>query len=411
MKRSRAATRRLLRPLGPTWDVWDLPEAGAASPAFPTTSAHTHVIVPPAESNSDLLAMPARLVVSAALWVPTVQGNELADAVRLELELSGLPAPKAGASSISLRTIGEENGRSLVAASLFPADLPAAYAGLNYRHFEASPLLLSLPVNAATVWREGDDIVVCVTRGPVVAVWETMHADASDSELSLWLRLFLTQLQAEAVVPQWLDWHDPGGEMRERDIVLPDGALWATSHNDFLRPSWPEKTADWQPPSTVQGIDRSQRAKKIRQLIYASAAAYLTLLLAAFATIGVMKIRAAMMASERDRLAAEVSTFAPVSRSWQLVAATVEPGQYPLEILLQLVTNMPDSGIRLTTLTMNDGEVLVEGEATSVTLASRFFESVESADDLRHIVWEMPPPSLLPNSTARFQMRGSIRTL
>ena len=131
MKRSRAATRRLLRPLGPTWDVWDLPEAGAASAAFPTTSAHTHVIVPPAESNSDLLAMPARLVVSAALWVPTVQGNELADAVRLELELSGLPAPKAGASSISLRTIGEENGRSLVAASLFPTDLPAAHTGLN----------------------------------------------------------------------------------------------------------------------------------------------------------------------------------------------------------------------------------------------------------------------------------------
>ncbi len=411
MKRSRIATRRLLRPLGSIWEAWHLPAAAAADLASLTDPVHTQVIEQPAESNIDLLAIPARLVVSAALWVPTVQGDELADAVRLELELSGLPAPKAGASSISQRTIGEENGRSLVAASLFPADLPAAFSGLNYRHFEASPLMLNLPANAATVWREGEDIVICVTRGPLVAVWETMHADASDSELSLWIRLFLTQLQAEDVVPRSLDLHDPSGEMQQRNISLPDGARWATSRVETLRPIWPRNATDWQPPATLQVIDRSQRAKKIRQLIYASAAAYLTLVLAAFATIGVMKFRAAMRVSERDRLAAEVSAFAPVSRSWQLVASTVEPEQYPLEILLQLVKNMPDSGIRLTTLTINDGEILVEGEATSAILASRFFESVESADDLWHIAWEMPPPSLLPNSTARFQMRGVTSAL
>lgn len=407
MKRHREPPRSLVRQTGSTWEIWNLPESGV----IPSSSSSTLPVPPAANSEHDILAVPARLVVSAALWVPTVEAAELDDAVRLELELSGLPAPKSGTSSICLRTIAEENGRSLVTASVFPTDLPASLSGLNYRHFEATPHLLELPPNAATFWREEEDLVLCITRGSDVAIWETMHADASDTEISLWIQLMTTQLQAEAVIPRWLEWHDPNGVLTGRNILLPSGSTWIKSDVMLLRPRWPSKLAVWQPPSALQVIDKTLRAKKIRQLVYASAAAYLTLLIIALGYIGIMKFQAMQAGNERDRLAAEVDTFAPVSRAWQLVSSTVETEQYPLEILHYLVANMPESGIRLTSLSMTDNEVLVEGEAASVTLASRFFASIEDDKDFVHVKWEMPPPSLLPNSTARFQMRGTIRSL
>lgn len=407
MKRPRDGFQRIVRPMGPAWEVWQIPDH--APP--PTEPASSHAVPPSAQQNEDVLAMPARLVVSAAIWVPAVEPSELDAAVRLELELSGLAAPKASASSIFFRTIAEENSRTLVAASLFPADLPDSLIGLNFRHFEASPHLLNLPENAATLWREAEDLVLCFTRGASAIVWETIHADASDHEISLWMRLLATQLQAEGVISPWFEWNDPTNVLNDRDIPPPQGGTWNTIRTTHLAPKLPAQRSAWQPPSTLQVIDQSQRKQKVRQLLYATLAAYLALVFIALGYIGFMKVRAAMMASERDRLGAEVEQFAPVSKAWQLVSPTVESEQFPLEILLQLVTNMPDSGIRLTTLNMSENEVLVEGEASSVTLASHFFDSIESDEDFRHVTWEMPPPSLLPNSTARFQMRGTIRTL
>jgi len=407
MKRARIGFQRLVRPMGAGWEVWNLPDQSESLPE----NASTHPGTPAAQDESDLLAIPARSVVSAALWVPTVEASELDEAVRLELELSGLPAPKAVSSSISLRTITEEDGRTLVACSLFPTEMPDTLGGLGFRHFEASPHLVKLPENAATIWREGDDLVLCLTRGKSVVVWETLHADASDQEVCLWLRLATTQLQAERVIPRWLEWHDPAEVLAGRDIPIAQGGKWSTARGEFLTPKLPEQRSAWQPPSTLQVIDQSQKKRKFRQLAFASLAAYLLLIFVAIGYIGFMKVQAALLESERDALAAEVETFAPVSRAWQLVAPTVEAEQFPLEILLQLVTNMPDSGIRLTTLTMNDNEVLVEGEAASVTLASNFFDSIENDEDFQYVTWEMPPPSLLPNNTARFQMRGTIRGL
>jgi len=407
MKRAKIASQRVVRPISAQWEVWDLPEGGEQPP----TNGSTHPVPPVALDESDLLAIPARLVVSAALWVPTVEAAELDESVRLELELSGLPAPKAVSSSITLRTVVEENGRTLVACSLFPTDLSDALAGLRFRRFEASPHLLKLPENAATIWREGDDLVLCFTRGAAVVVWETIHADASDLEIALWLRLTTTQLQAEGVIPRWLEWHDPNEVLANREIPVPQGGKWVTTRGEIVNPKLPGQLATWQPPSTLQVIDQSRKKQKIRQFVYVSLGAYLALIVFAIGYIGFMKIQASIMESESDQLAATVETFAPVSEAWQLVSSTVETEQFPLEILLQLVTNMPESGIRLTALTMNDNEVLVEGEAASATLASNFFDSIERDDDFQYVAWEMPPPSLLPNSTARFQMRGTILSL
>lgn len=378
---------------------------GGPTPMSPERST---VTPPDATADTDVLALPARVVVSAALWVPTTDATELTEAARMELELGGLLTAKASESSVNLRPIAEENDRTLVAAAIFPTDLPAGLAGLKFRHFDASPLLVRLPANAATVWQEGDDLVICVTRGSEIANWETIDAEASDAEITLWLQLVTCQLQAEKVISQWLEWHDPTGVLASRDITLPEAAKWANTGDSFPPPVWPGKLAEWQPPSAIAVIDHVQRVRKIRQLVYAVAAAYVVLLAVALGYLGFLKFQALTAERDRDLLLAEVQSFEPVSRAWQLIASTVESEQFPLEILHHLVINMPPSGIRLTNLTMADGEIQVEGEASSVTLASGFFASIEADDDFRHVQWEMAPPSLLPNSTARFQMRGNL---
>lgn len=407
VRRKRDDSRRFVRPMSEHWEVWRIGAGGN----FDTAPEEMPVLPPPATSADDILAVPARQVIGGAFWIPSVDPEGLDEAIRLELEVNGLLPPKAADTIVQTRKVDEHDGRTLVAVSLFPNDLSAAESGLGYRQFDAGPLMMTLPGDSATIWREGGDWVLCFTRGDTVVAWETLDTTASDEEIALWLRLAATQLQAERTVARWIEWHDPHAAFSEKSIALPDGAKWSKSPKNTLAPRVPTQRATWQPPSALLAIDRSQRVLRIKQIVLASAGAYALLLVLALAWLGFLQFQIAGATAERDRLADEVDAFMPTSRAWELVASTVEPEFYPLEILHHLVNNLPESGIRLTNMTVTDRDVVVEGEAQSVTLASRFFGAIEDDADFRHVQWQMPPPTLLPNSTAQFRLLGTLRSL
>jgi hypothetical protein len=296
----------------------------------------------------------------------------------------------------------------LVRAVVFPVDLTSELSGLNYRHFEASPLLLPLAPDSANLWMENGELVLCLTRGGSVIAWETLDATSTPEDLRVWIRLFLLQLRAEGVIDEIRSWYDFTGTLQDADRILPPGASF--SPPGPVDPILPAELSSWKPASAISIIQRADRTRQIRGILKYAALAYLVLLAAALGYIGALKLQLASATSKRNSLSSEVERFAPTSRAWQAVASTVETSQFPLEILHKLVRNLPPTGIRLTLMDMSGDNVIVEGEATSISLPAGFLAALESDGEFHEVAWEMAPPSLLPNNTARFQMRGTIQS-
>ncbi len=80
-----------------------------------------------------------------------------------------------------------------------------------------------------------------------------------------------------------------------------------------------------------------------------------------------------------------------------------------MEILRQVVESLPPQGIRLTIFDVAPERITVEGEAISASHATKYFETVSQQAGMADIDWQMPPPALLPNNTARFQIVGTSR--
>ena len=79
---------------------------------------------------------------------------------------------------------------------------------------------------------------------------------------------------------------------------------------------------------------------------------------------------------------------------------------YPLETLHTVVNSMGPAGARLTVFEMSPDKILVEGEAANVSVATELFKALQGSHEAADITWEMPPPALQANSTARFIING-----
>jgi hypothetical protein len=73
---------------------------------------------------------------------------------------------------------------------------------------------------------------------------------------------------------------------------------------------------------------------------------------------------------------------------------------------------IPADGLKLTLFdqSVKDGalKVLIVGEAAAPNAAFAFTESLRNNPAWQGFTWEIPPPTILPNSTARFTMEGSF---
>lgn len=404
MKRNRESYRLVLRPWLAGWELWKIPPGVTAT----ATLVNSSIVPSPARHETDLVAVPARSVVSAAFWVPVPDSGEWREAAQLETELRGLMPARNAETAVCLRKLSGDEARTLVRAVVFPVDLTSELSGLGYRHFEASPLLIPLAPDSANLWNENGELVLCITRGDSVIAWETLEALSTPEEVRAWIRLFLIQLHAEGVVSEIRSWYDFTATFQDRDRILPEGASFSTPGP--IEPILPTELSTWKPASAISVIQRADRTRQIQGILKYAAIAYLILLAGALGFIGALKLKLSAETSKRDRLSEEVERFAPTSRAWQAVASTVETSQFPLEILHKLVKNLPPTGIRLTLMDMSGENVIVEGEATSISLPAGFLAALESDADFSEVTWEMAPPSLLPNNTARFQMRGTIPT-
>lgn len=394
------APLHLLRPWGEQWQLWKRVRANA--PWALAKSGDLATLRPPAGT---LCAVPARLVVAVPFWLESAGGEADLEMARLEIEMKGLASSDRLEHDVSLDFLERNESQTLTLGKVFPPDLPGLEK-IDDASYEASPTLLVLSDHTLHLWRELDDLVAAMMRQGRLVCWETMHWTRNAREIEVWLGCLTQQLKAELHLEsplrlkEWVGIFEEAPEGFQREPVLSEadrieGPAIAT---DF--------PGNWRPlPARLAAQTRQQKVFLIRVL---AAAACLVFLLASLAVSSLLrtqwKIRNADAALAS--LEQEVAPLRSAAGRWNRMESAVDQRLFPLEVLHTVVQSMGSTGVRLTVFEISSDKVLVEGEASNVSAATEFYKTLQDNRETAALSWEMPPPSLQANSSARFIING-----
>lgn len=391
----------VIRPWNENWQLWKPLRKGPGF-AVSQTGGVADLKIP----AGTLCAIPARRVVALPFWVEASDASLARDMAVLEVEMKGLSAGERLETDVEIRILQQEESRVLVLAMVYPSEWPATLAMLRGSRYLPTPLVSALSNNTVHLWRELDDLVAVVVWEDSVIFWETMHWTTESDEIGAWLECLMLELQGDLgiqggfLLKEWCGIFAEVPEQFRRDpIILEEDRLSGPS----LLPD--PRTGTWAPPA--QRLE--QTAAKGRKRTARVAAFAALLLFCAAVLAGAAAFRVEWQIREADAelqlLEAELAPLQSVASRWTLVESAIDLRFHPLEILRSVVTAIPSAGVRLTVFEMSPDRVVVEGEADNVSSATAFFKAIESAED-KGLRWEMAPPSLQPNNTARFAITG-----
>lgn len=392
-RRREPAPELLTRLFEAEWENWQF--NGRAPHRVETAEAH----------GRRTLALPARHVLATPLWI---DGADLAlapEAAKLELEVRGLLPRAQGMEGVDLRLFPVEN-RTLAVAAVFPPELPEGCPAAD--RFEGSPFLLDLPADAATIWREGDDLVAAFTRGRDVVYWETIDRDAGVDEVRGWLGLIIQRLRGEGVLNAVPAIASRVEGLPAARIAPPVCAVLDSAPAES--PSLERVRAAWKPVSVHAAEARRRQQERLRNVVLGVVAGYLALAAVLLLYAGFLQWRAGRLATENQRLRADVEAFQPTRRDWQLLAPTIEPAAFPLERLRGVVEALPAGKINLTRLVIEDGRIIVEGEAESFALATDYYNALAASEALRGITWSGNTNPVIGPAVTTFHAEGALPT-
>ncbi len=404
MSRKRNESPELLRLWGDVWERWRWPD-GAAGDAEWVDSVERE---PAASGDPAVLALPARLVLAVPLWIDSVEAEIVEETAKLELEVRGLLGKRQTASDATLRTLAQRDDRTLVLASVFPAVLPESMPLALFDRYEASPFLRPLGADALTLWREGPDLVAAVTRDGQLVYWEAIGSTDDAQEISGWLNLLCLQLRAEGVLDGGIQLVSELAGFKDGVLRLPPGVEGTAEAPGEVKPTLGQAVFRWRPAEAVAAAASAVRARQIRQVALAVAAAYLGIVLIVGLYLGWQRLQIAGMTERATGLQAEVATFQPVADRWERIGATTEAEFYPLEILHHVVKHLPTDGVQLTKFSVEAGQVIVNGDANPQRLATPYFDALKEDPEVTSISWAMGTPELRADGSARFQIQGGF---
>jgi hypothetical protein len=101
-----------------------------------------------------------------------------------------------------------------------------------------------------------------------------------------------------------------------------------------------------------------------------------------------------------------VAAIQGTAERWRQVELAVNPKLYPVEVLYQVAGLLPHDGLRLTAVEMQNGKVVIRGEASTAPATFKFAEDIKAKPDLQMFDWQMASPILRPDGRAEFTIEG-----
>jgi hypothetical protein len=365
-------------------------------------------------SDQLILGLPLGAVVAQRLRLPTVDPQEFAEMVRIQIE-KAVPY-SLDEITTDFEIIEQAEADSVVSAvAVHNGKLSEIAAPLLNRGFIPSQVTVYAAQRAAThaatghallIYREDETLVCVISENGKLSLTRMIEGlDAAQ------LQMDLPQLALSAEL-QGIGSSFPS-------VLLDESCLQLRETVEYLFTSRPELINVETPPAAVKlnllpESWRHRRGQVVRQrqwrrrLLWAGGAYAGLLVLLALYLFG---LRIAV-----GRLDQRVATDAPkvefvrqTEAKWNALAPAIDPRYYPIEVVLQLFDSLPSPDVRITTYNQSARQVSVDGEASTAALAYQFAEKVKKNAELRTFQFEMAAPRILPNDHAQFRLEGKPR--
>jgi len=366
-------------------------------------------------SDSDVvLALPVSAVLAQRLRLPNVEGDELREMVRIQLE-KALPYSAEEVTS-DFEVIEQVNGECVI----------SAVAVQNQRLSELAAPLLNRNVipRAVTVYAaqrlashagEGCALFIYPEAGVLVsAISENRKlsfARTIDGGEAAPLEIELPQLALSAELQ--------GICASFQNVLLDEKCFQLRDTVQQALDTPPEIVGIETPPAATElnllpaewreQRSRLERRTRWQKRILLAFAAYGALILLFVVQLIFFKGRSAQLDALIKRDAAKTAFVRKASDQWKTLAPAIDPHFYPIEILRHIFDSLPSPDVRITQYSQSARQISIEGEANTAALAYQFADKVKKQPDLQGFAFDMSAPRLLPNDHAQFRLEGKPR--
>lgn len=394
MSKKKANDMSLLVPGASGWEVWKREAEGAFARIVDGGESRASEIE---DLPGGLLTMffPVRGMHALPFRAASSDESLFDDLAGMHAERLGIrPDPMAGQLSDWFVVDSDEDSSTLlhvVLRSPREGDLPLR----TPNEFDLSARAFPVEGDAVAAWKEfGRWVFGIYSGGKLLYCQATSQDEQVPGEALLReIHLALGQLaiQGLRVEPAAVHVWPPEGELGEAGALgegLGVRARVATRPDPVI----PAPASRLLPADVRAARRERQRRNRNRALVGAAVLLY-------FGLIGWMVLGLVQDIRERNRLAKQADgreevgmRFAAHRARWDELEPVVDLNRYPVEQLLQIATSIPrNSGLRLKNVDINQGGILIQGNAPQAAPVSSFSLSLEKKPIFQHLAWETPP--------------------
>jgi cell division protein FtsB len=199
------------------------------------------------------------------------------------------------------------------------------------------------------------------------------------------------------------------GEFSEADRQAIGNGLRASVEHvaEVPPPCVPADIAGIVPPAALRAQEKRQGTKKFAFVALAALAFYLVLAGILGGDLLLKTLQLHRLRKEADALAPESEKAKKLVTDWKEYQQAVDPQSFALDQLAAVASELPGDQVRLTQFTLENGRLIVAGEAADISQAYSFLERVKKSPVLQTYDWTSRQPQLAGKNKVRFEMEGA----
>lgn len=398
----KAEVQTLLLPSLEGWTIWEF-----ISKQVPQLKQSVGNLAEITSLEKIIFALPVRYVFCLPLWLSTEDNTLLPDLIFTQLERRGLLTRSREETVMNYQTIKVEEGKTLVMALVLPAHLPETFLQQGASTYDISARFYPFAENHLTLWREAGQLVAAFTYHKTLVHCQSLSAaEVNVATLQELFCLYL-ELESERVVLE-INGITLWGNFSSIEVQQIKTTFQVTPQvADLPAPCLPEQFFSLTPHAIQQTKIFYAKEERNKKILKSALAGYALFLMLWIVQLLFFYGQAYWIRRDVKKNAILVQSLKDTAARWNALGTALQPDRYALEVLYQCASLLPKEGVRFTVFEVTDATVVLKGEATSAAAASAFSEKLNKNDQLMGYQWDMPPPQILPNDTAQFQITGS----
>jgi hypothetical protein len=396
----------ILLPGEELWELWRF-DATRDTPEFNCIESDPDLAA--LAPRAKVLALPSRYVFSIPIWLTTTDESLIKDLLQVQLEKRGFRNRPNHNLIWDYTIVDRRETQTLVLSAILPHNLPASFTQFpEISHYPPLATIFPLAPQGLTLWKELGRWCVAASLQGKLSYFQDLGDTRLTSPTITQLVMLRHELYAEDVLPE-IDVIQIYGiaDQEELDAI---GMAFDCSIHMRQRP-----LPEWHPdqslilvPEPVQ-IARKARAIQKQRLLYLQIAAIIYLVFLSITTIyyAIISVQAHQIKKQQITKDPIVRKIQDTAKKWSVLEPAISPSHYPFELLWRASKALPEDGVRWTVFEFQDKKIIITGEAKNAPAASKYLDDLKQNPQLRDFSWVMPPPRLLPNDSAQFQIEGN----